>query len=498
MGKNNRRNWKKRIANFAVISLCLVIAVVLISYSITIFYSYPSQDDFQFWGWMKKYGSGHNEFSGAVKATEWLYYNWTCGIPYVFLQMICNPLLYFPVDSYAYGIQQIIVFNVFWIILFVYIRFVLQKLFGVKQFIYVLGTFTALLISILNCSIFTEIFYWYTGRIYEIALAFAMINHMLIIKVFETEGKKSFVWIAVASVEGYITCFNYQIAVMIGFAYVFHFFCYNRGEFKKKKNIAKIIPLLFMIAGGLISVLGPGNYVRQSLYIPDMTVFRAVKMAVKTTLKLYYTMYICNPAAIIALAFFAITGYLFVKNEKRLSPLVLGLAGGLASYLMLFPIALGQGNEVIYNRMLYFCSVPSFVFQSITALLFGSYIKKEYSHIGIALTKRNKRDLLVTLAFLGFLTFAIANVAMKYFPVKPVNNPIAYTMLNVEKARSQGELVKKEYSAICESEQKECYIDTVQIGSMSPFNKEILLSCDDDWWVNEEMSFYFGKTVKSR
>lgn len=209
---------------------------------------------------------------------------------------------------------------------------------------------------------------------------------------------------------------------------------------------------------------------------------------------LIFTMYIVNPLAYILLILCVFWGYRSAKVRKGVKPLAYLAAGVIASLGMLFPIALGQGNSTLYNRMLFFVAIPTYLFHVVFAIQLGAYAKEEYGSVFRALTERNKRELTGALLAACVLLFIWFPIAFRNKPVRAVYNPIFYSISDLKDGRDHAKLVKDLYSSISDSDSDEIFIDTDSIAVLSLYYPSLLVY-HDDFWTNTEMSFHFGKRI---
>lgn len=495
MKRNNTvistENGSKAQKIIIVVTFAILLAVI-VPFLYTMLYTVPTQDDFTFYSWMKNYGGKGNVFLDAISATKWAYANWTCGIPYVFIQLIFNPLLYFDVDSYAYGIQLIIVFLFFLASLFFYLKYLAKNIFKVNNTAVVAVGYATIVISLLNCEVFSEIFWWYTGRIYEIVLIFAMLNHVLIIELCNAKGKKLPLMIVVTSIVGFITCFNYQIAVFLGILWIIHIYCLGLKGAKKKELALKTVPMLFMIIGGCISAFGAGNFVRQAEYTNNSSMTQTVLWTMQATYKIVI-IFASNPLAIFTYLAFICLGYFFSRNHIK-KPIILMLLGVMATYIMVFPIALGQGNSNIHNRMLFFVGVPAYLFQMIVAFAAGSYIKMNYSKVISALTIKQKLEIGSIIVIIA-VVFGGAFNLLNNNSGKIVDNALIFTYRNTSSAVAQGKKTKDLYRAILQSDEEYYCIEDYSSYNECYLYRSLYIG-DDEWWVNEDMYTYFGTHIR--
>lgn len=176
MDKLKMRLYKNRRVLFYV----LLMGVVLFPMVYTIFYSLPSGDDFSMISGCER----RTLFRDSIYRANERYMNWSGLWPYMFIETLANPLLLFPLESWWSGVEMVFLFLSFIASLMALIIVASKKVLGIhnKE---IVALFTLIVIFVfLNTNIYREVFYWFVGSSYMMALTLGCITIGLTIKLF--------------------------------------------------------------------------------------------------------------------------------------------------------------------------------------------------------------------------------------------------------------------------------------------------------------------------
>lgn len=81
----------------------LVLSFIVFPFLLTIPFSTPLSDDFSMATTISNLDG--SIFLNAIDATNTFYMTWAGGWPFNFIQILLNPLLYFPSSSFIYGAE---------------------------------------------------------------------------------------------------------------------------------------------------------------------------------------------------------------------------------------------------------------------------------------------------------------------------------------------------------------------------------------------------------
>lgn len=464
-----RKNWV----------FLLVWFIICIPFFATIWLSVPLQDDFMIYHRLMR-EEGANVLVRSIKASITMWREWTGGLPYLFGEFLLNPLNYFKCTSRAVGIELEVTFLIFVITVYVWIKCVFTKVFKIENINAIKISYLVFLFALLNTEVYSQIFYWFIGSVYEWVYILTFITHILMIAFFRGGGVKPVdakIGI-VFSIVGFLTCFNYQIAVTLGFLYLFELYIFCRS---RKFQIRLIVPLGCMILGGLISVLAPGNFIRHNEYTNGIV---SVKAIVWYTCKMVGEEFISlieNPLVIVMAIFFLCLGICMLKEDITLPhPIFIILCSGLCVIGIAMPVAFGQGNGIVYNRMAFVLNLDIFVCIIWSSISCGVWLGR----IGVFREKFNKYNLKYIFE-VGMIVFFLFCHDFSSFPW-------TYTLTNIRMLYIQSSQVHTLYEDIASSDLDIYVVENEQL----PIYTEIMLDLylkDKDHWVNQDMAYYFGK-----
>lgn len=355
-----------KIKNKIDIKFIALVFVCLMPFICSIIFALPASDDFSM---AKDLIPGGITLSEIIGKTNEEYMGWMGLWPFFFLEYLLNPLYVFPGIRHATGIFLEITFIVFIIVLYLYLKTFFKYIFGIdKDKIYKL-TYLLFLIAFLNSAIYDEIYYWFVGNVYLWNVLFMMWNQILIIKLFRTEVTKS-LYIRLCIV-GFIACFAFQLDVFSGCIYLIELFIW-----KKKNNPIKyqrIIPLVVMIAGGMISAFAPGNFARSKAYSAELSIGNAIINSVSNAIKCFIQA-IDNPLYIVLVTIMICIGYVFAKNVQKMSIMVLVIMAMASLLGLTFSVALGYSNSNLPSRIVYMYDLILYVCSVLIAIQLGKII----------------------------------------------------------------------------------------------------------------------------
>jgi hypothetical protein len=292
----------------------------------------------------------------------------------MFLETLINPLVRFPLESHGIGIEMICLFLLFTASLFAAIRMAAVKILGVTKKETVAVYFLAFFFVFLNTNVYSEIYYWFVGSSYMMAMTLGLVTITLAIRLFYKE-KPSVGDYILLSIVGALACNFFQQAILPGVIYLALWISFSIKE--QKPLWKKAIPFGFMFLSGVIAVAAPGNYARHESYSSEVNLLRAVVDAAKLSAGILKHM--AQQPLVIALLVFGI--YIGIRHTSKtvrgIYP-VLAAAISLAALLLnAFPIALGYAGAGYFPNRLYF--VLDFVLlvgMTVTAVCIGMYVKK--------------------------------------------------------------------------------------------------------------------------
>lgn len=462
-----RKNWVFLLALFAI----------CVPFLGTIWLSVPLQDDFMIYHRLMQ-EEGANVFVRSIKASITMWREWTGGLPYLFGEYILNPLNYFKCTSRAVGIELEIIFVVFIATIFVWIKYVLANVFYIKNSNVIKISYLVFLFAFLNTEIYSQIFYWFIGSVYAWVYILTFITHILMIAFYRGVKPVNAKTGIALSIVGFLTCFNYQVAVTLGFLYLYELYVFCRS---KKFQIRLIMPLSCMILGGLISVLAPGNFIRHNEYTNGIV---SVKAIIWYTCKMVgeeFINLIENPLVIAMILLFLYLGIHMAKQDSIMPhPVFIVLCSGLCIAGIAMPVAFGQGNGIIYNRMAFVLNLDIFICILWMTISCGIWLGRT----GVLKEKILKYRFPIIFQT-GLLVFFLFCYGFSSFPW-------TYTLCNTRMLYIQSSQVHDLYEDMAASDLDVYVVKGKQLSVYTDMMIDLYLK-DQDHWVNQDMAYYFHK-----
>lgn len=504
MANRNKKNNINKLSMFAF--WILVISVIVFPYIVTIPFSTPFSDDY----WMAATISNldGNVVFNAVEATNSFYINWAGGWPFNFIQILFNPLLYFPSSSFVYGAELSLFFLLFVVIFYFYWKCVFRYIFKFYSLNKIRLYFTLFLFVFLNTGIYSEIFYWFVGNSYLWECFFCLLNQICIIIFFRKKSNniKYFVFLLVI---GFIACFAYQLAVISGFLYIFELYNYIWCN-KRKNRIMIWIPLLVMILAGIVSCFAPGNFYRQQATAINSGVsFTSSAILYNASRAIYYAaqnsfISIINmlkqPLFVLLLGVSFLIGRHISSNLKIFGTMIVMFVSFLIIFLVCFPIAYGYSSSDLPNRCIFVINfaiilVLCFSFILIGHLFFNLNIKS------VDVSQLSKLLILCMCVYTLTVFVYYAPSGVRYY--KQI--PWATTVLKINDCYHESCFTKETLKFLEEDVDANVAIDgnkysideieehASSIGPRTGIIRKFVLSSGKDHWVNIAVAKYYNK-----
>ena len=344
--------------------------ISLIPFFYTLYYAAPSPDDFS----MADIDRNRNLLVESVIIAKEYWYGWVGMWFSSFYEVLFNPLNLFSDIRGPYGITMMCVLIFFLLSVFVLVKTLVYELLEIRDrdFLTVIYVLTAFVF--INIDIYFEIFAWFVGSHYCIAVSLSFIFMALLIK--HLKYKRKAVSLAILSLIGLIACSNYLVAVPIGIVYLWLLWYDGKesGSYKKSFLGVNVIPLIFCVIGGVSAVMAPGNFSRrEGTVAPEDSL--SLKLALQNsfiscsdfTKQLVYNPLLFFGCVILALIFFFVAGKYGLKYSRLYW--LEAVTFFAASPILIFPVAYGYLNHDLPNRI-------QFVYNSyfIAACFFLSYV----------------------------------------------------------------------------------------------------------------------------
>lgn len=450
--------------------------IVIFPFVLSMLYSIPGADDFAM---IYNPKDGFFLFSAMKRATN-MYFTWSGLWIYMFIEFLCNPVTIFGPTSLMYGVVMIVLFGMFLLILFYLIKTILKDVYKLEDSTVIFGCFILFLMCFLNTGIYTEIFYWFIGSVYMWAVSLCMLTVALEIKYFTSGFQRKYA--VELSVIGFIACSFFQAAVFPGMVYLVLWIHYCKRE--NKFLWKALIPLMIMIAGGLISVVAPGNYVRHDSYDNSGLHFgEAIWTACFNECIVLFNL-IKKPFAWILVSIFSLLGAFKIKELKcEINPIWYAFIIFLILFLTCYPLALGISQIGLPNRYVFLLNSYASIMIMAWSMYLGTWLKN------ILPAKIKGRKCLMQILIGSFATVLIIWGIFCY-----KNIPFIKTFVNMDEIR----LCHDNWIAVYEEIQNTEEADVVLHLDKDLYKNEIIMvpgaSYNEQYWENVNMAGYFGKT----
>ena len=466
--------WDKRKSKNTLLFLIAVFLLV-IPFLYTMYYSLPSTDDF----WMAAGIDKNNVFSDAIATANTFYLNWGGGWLYIFLEVLLNPLVYFGINGHYLGIELIFFLLVFLCVLYSVIKTCVQKILKITDSRYIMAIYFLILVLFLNTTVYTEIFYWFVGSSYLWSMILILYTVKLEINFF-TEETHSWGKILLMSVVGFCACMCYTEAIFPGAIFLIFFFY----EVKQKKwKMWHLIPFISWVAGGVIAVVAPGNYMRydETSLAGNFSLFGAIKNSAVMTMNGIFDL-LKNPVFIIvAVCFVAIGIYKGNQKIENIHPAISFIITIIGLWITYFPFALGYGSYMyIPNRCQFIFNLYAVLSFAVCFFYLGCWLKEKESLI---LNRKQLQMVAIGLVIFGYICL----IPTKYYQELPYAQTVA-----------QSHQVKLAYSEwnyllnyIATSDGDEIVFDRNTVNT--PIIKSPGITSDADHSINQHIASYFGK-----
>jgi hypothetical protein len=278
------------------------------------------------------------------------------------------------------------------------------------------------------------------------------------------------------SVLGFVTCFAYQIAVLPGIIYLL--FWVN----VKEKKCQKIIPFIWMVLGGVISVVAPGNYVRHSVIDSSgLQIADALYYSLYDTTKIVYRL-LKNPVNWGILIFFIMLGMKYSENKfVKLRNIVIGFFISVGClYLTAFPLALGYSSTNMPIRIRFILNSSFLVLLVPTMMCLGGYLAKTYKQFCV---KRCKASIAL---FVLLMVMIMLFIGERYKEI-----PYYKYITQVETCKTVNEQWVSILNEIKDSKDEDVVVYSEKINA--PLLKEPGITDDADEWVNQAVATVYNK-----
>ena len=470
---------KRKLAeNWKFIIGVVMIGILLLPMAYTIFFTLPSTDDFSVACNVHK----NSIFMDSFRYANMRFTTWTGLWPYMFIETLINPLILFPLESYGIGVEMLLLFSAFMIALFMMIATAAKEILGETKRENIAAYILAFLFVFLNTNIYSEIYYWFVGSSYMMAMTLGLVTITLTILYFYKE-KSSRISKILLCVIGALACNFFQEAILPGMIYMILWICFSVRE--KKPVWKKSVPFWFMFVSEVIAVAAPGNYARHESFDSSLHIVDACVDACKIMLMIIKQM-IQQPFFIALLIFFVYVGLRHERNMKG-KWVILSAALTIATLgLNAFPIALGYaGADYFPNRLYFVLDLVFMVGMSVVSVCAGMYIR------GTAWYKSCGDNGQVRMYLIGFIFLLLYTTIIYGQNVSKL--PWVRTLAETRNVKQIHDIWQECLIEIRDSENRQVVIEIEEVYYDSPVLQLPRLTDDADNWKNRAAAKLYNK-----
>lgn len=499
----------KGIRKLLYILSYLIIVIVICPFATSVIFSVPFADDYSMAIKVCTDNFATILFS-IIGNCNSLYASWGGLWPYFFIEMIFNPLVLAGSFNFLYGVVLLLFFLLFCFSIYLFSSLLIKYIFHCSDRL-IINLYIALFMFVsLNILNYTEIFYWFVGSSYMWELTFCLLCMSLTILYFHKSS--SYVNFILLCIFGFITCFAYQIATFVGIFYLIEFYIDNK---KKKFSFIMIIPLVFMIFGGLISCFAPGNFIRHAVFnsIKDGTgkdigigivddsvdlskamnldIVDSLKNSVKNVINLnIYFLGSLSIIVMIGLNLILALKFFSLDDVKIVNPFILIIIYFILLLSLCFPIALGYSSGNLPNRVLFHIYTIAIMSLSWITSYFTCWlkIKLQFKH---SIHKYSKY-IFVLLAFVIVCQALFTN----FYSVTNLSNLSSVKIIgDFNNIIEERELTFKFLEKINNSDESDIVIDYKELNDIKRSNtlNHFDLSMDVENYNNNSVASYYHK-----
>lgn len=461
----NKLLYSKKIKTI----LMALLVIYLLPFLYSVFLSVPSLDDFP-----NPIGINDNYFIECINSVINSYFTWQGQWWDNIVATLINPLSISRGFSNSYGIIMVLNFILLIISFYLFIKNIIKYYTNYCNSNIVVIIVFMFCVLVTNTKIYSQIFYWFCGSGYLRGIIYNLFLISLIIKIFNTDSTTSRVFV---SIFGFLTCTGFNGAVFSGLFYLVLLINDYRNHKLKIKNI---IPLVFMIIGGLTGVLAPGNFVRHAQMDktgvhPVIACWYAIVDGGLIVTKLFTNPFFISYLIIIFIIGIKIKNDIFTYKYSLLSIFLYGVL----LFFLCFPVALGYSAISFENRIYGFIDIISIIWLTPTLLYLGGSFARHNINFSI-----NRK---ITTCFI--VIFTVYSVIYYIFN----NVPYIYTIQNLPKMKKANIEWREVYHKI-ENDNNiniDIYIskETLECPVLNPSG----LDANVDNWVNKRMANFYGK-----
>lgn len=333
-----------------IVLFLLIIAPFLFSTMLSI----PTGDDFSTAVSMKESPFyGKSLILTCAERAVCFWKTWGGGILPYFLEHLINPMNSVKHYAFLYRVIMPIFFLLFIGAFMLFAYGIARYFFGMKKSGMRDALILLMLFTFLNAKVFTEVYYWFVGASYMQGITVACLTYYLMLVHYFGHKDKTAVKIGIILAGSYVA---WNFAILIPLYLVYATFLLHK-VFLQGQRLDRFDVILFPIyfVQSLFAILAPGNYVRHGeLSSSGINLWDACLDTLSTLIHQAMTA-LANPVVSVFFVFaFFVGAYVWVRHEKSFgNPAYLFMLVTLVLAGVLFPLAVGYGNDEVPNRIEY-------------------------------------------------------------------------------------------------------------------------------------------------
>ena len=411
------------------------------------------------------------------------YMNWQGTFFSMFLQAFLSPLN----GGGAIQLKIVMVSNIILLYASIFAMFcaVCKRVLGKIVWHYVLPVNALLLFAINAFQVWTEIYYWYSGAIsYSIPFSFTCLAiTMYLLSDMELNKKKKSGWAVGAAICLFLACGG-SLQVAGTSCYIVLLLALMSTWKERKISLYKWGIFVSGLSGALINTLAPGNYARYEATGGEskLYVFRAISgvlLKVKEEAD-----WMINKVPFVAVLLLAVAIGVFVGQYikyKKCGMLLFSVALLMTPLVTMFPVTLAYYASYFPNRCRFILDLVMMGICLFIALEIGCMLHDVFS------SQKEKLQLVTFCVLLAIVSFS-SNETYNFGDLNMVTTEIA---LDSGAIQNYSRHCMDIYNYIEQSEEADVVITELPL--TLPTYTKLLLTDDPTFWINEELSAYFGK-----
>lgn len=335
---------KKKILNIALIVIIIIMCAPMVACTL---YTYPVQDDFyNTWNVYQTMNKGYSSFAAAFLMAVRGYTNYSGYYFSLFLTYFSDALI--KCDIWGIRICQCAMAICFYLSVYFLLRTILVKVFVYdKQRILPIITLFFTCLTSLYYFVEHEDFLWFCASvIYLIPMICLLVGIISMVYAIDM-GKPGYAIISM--VLGFLV--GGAVLNIAALGCILYVMTAYWGIVVKKRIKLSVCTCVPMLAGGILNVVAPGNFVRKGgaltldeIWLTAIGTYHYILSRIKMFL-LHYPLFV---VVFVILVFLLLLWKPGKTEYKFYIPVVFSVLMFLAVWIVIYPVALGYGMDIYY------------------------------------------------------------------------------------------------------------------------------------------------------